>query len=41
MSELTLFNGLLIKLYTNKNFSIFKSGVLDAEKSLDEIDPVR
>ena len=35
MSELTLFNGLLIKLYTNKNFSIFKSGVLDAEKSLD------
>lgn len=35
MSELTLLNGLLIKLYTNKNLSIFKSSLIEAKESID------
>lgn len=35
MSEVTLFSGLLIKLYSNKNFNTFKSGLLEAEKKMD------
>ena len=35
MTELTLLNGLLIKLYTNKNSINFKSGALEAQKNID------
>ena len=35
MSEFTLLNGLLIKLYTNKNSTNFKSGALEAQKNIN------
>jgi len=35
MTEFTLLNGLLIKLYTNKNSTIFNSGALEVQKNID------
>jgi hypothetical protein len=35
MSELTILNGLLIKLYSNKNFNTFKYGLMKAQEELD------
>ena len=35
MTEFTLLNGLLIKLYTNKNSTNFNSGALEAQKNID------
>ena len=34
MSEFTILNGLLIKLYTNKNSTNFNSGALEAQKNI-------
>ena len=35
MSEITILNGLCIKLYSNKNFNIFKNSLLKAQEELD------
>ena len=32
MSEITILNGLFIKLYSNKNFNIFKNSLLEAQE---------
>lgn len=35
MSEITILNGLFIKLYSNKNFNIFKNSLLKVQEELD------